>query len=63
MRKLADLRIRTSKKDDRGASLVEYALLIALIAVVLMGAVGFIGGSVNEGFSGATNKIDAAQIP
>ena len=32
-------------KTDRGASLVEYALLVALIAVVCVGAVTFIGGS------------------
>ena len=31
--------------SERGASLVEYALLVALIAVVCVGAVTFIGGS------------------
>ena len=32
-------------ESERGASLVEYALLVALIAVVCVGAVTFIGGS------------------
>lgn len=33
-------------RDDRGASLVEYALLLALIAVVAVGALVFLGNSV-----------------
>ena len=32
-------------QDEKGASLVEYALLVALIAVVCVGAVTFIGTS------------------
>jgi pilus assembly protein Flp/PilA len=35
-------------KDDVGASLVEYALLLALIAVVAIGAIAFLGGAVNN---------------
>lgn len=31
--------------DERGASLVEYALLLALIAVVAIGALLFLGNS------------------
>ncbi len=34
----------TRRAHDRGASLVEYALLVALIAVVCIGAVTFLGG-------------------
>lgn len=33
---------------ERGASLVEYALLVALIAVVCIGAVAFLGGSAKQ---------------
>ena len=33
------------RDDDRGASLVEYALLLALIALVAIGAVTFLGGA------------------
>lgn len=39
------------RADDRGASLVEYALLLALIAVACMVAVTALGDSTNEGFS------------
>ena len=35
-------------KDDVGASLVEYALLLALIAVVAIGAIFFLGGQVHN---------------
>lgn len=37
--------VRASVKSERGASLVEYALLVALIAVVCIGAVSFLGGA------------------
>jgi pilus assembly protein Flp/PilA len=37
--------------DEKGASLVEYALLVALIAVVCVGAVTFIGKSANSKLS------------
>lgn len=35
-------------RGDVGASLVEYALLLALIAVVAIGAIAFLGGAVNN---------------
>jgi pilus assembly protein Flp/PilA len=37
--------------DDRGASVVEYALLVALIAVVCALAVGALGGTVSSSYS------------
>jgi Flp pilus assembly pilin Flp len=37
--------------DDTGTSVVEYALLLALIAVVAVIAVGFVGEPVSEGLS------------
>jgi pilus assembly protein Flp/PilA len=40
-----------TKDTERGASLVEYALLVALIAVVAIGAVSFLGGSASTKFS------------
>jgi pilus assembly protein Flp/PilA len=38
-------------KTDRGASLVEYALLVALIAVVCIVAITILGGAASEKFS------------
>jgi Flp pilus assembly pilin Flp len=37
--------------DDAGTSVVEYALLLALIAIVAVLAVGFVGDPVSEGLS------------
>ena len=47
----------TSRIDDeRGASLVEYALLMALIAVVCIAAVTSLGSTTSQKFS----EIDVA---
>jgi len=43
--------------DERGASLVEYALLVALIAVVCIVAVTFLGTSAEEKFNTVGSSI------
>jgi pilus assembly protein Flp/PilA len=37
--------------DEYGASLVEYALLVALIAIVCIAAIAFVGTSASSKFS------------
>ena len=44
-------------KNERGASLVEYALLVALIAVVCIAAVTLLGGNAKSKFSKVANSI------
>ncbi|QXC62077.1 Flp family type IVb pilin [Aquihabitans sp. G128] len=44
--------------DERGASLVEYALLVALIAVVCIVAVTFLGTSASSKFSKVGSSIN-----
>jgi pilus assembly protein Flp/PilA len=44
--------------DERGASLVEYALLVALIAVVCIVAVTFLGTSASDKFSKVGSSIN-----
>lgn len=39
-----------SLKDEEGATAVEYAVLLALIAVVIIFSVGFLGVSTRDGF-------------
>ncbi|GMQ94480.1 MAG: hypothetical protein BMS9Abin12_1972 [Acidimicrobiia bacterium] len=46
----------TSNKE-RGASMVEYAMLIAFISIVSVAAVGLLGGSVTEAFTGAADGM------
>jgi Flp pilus assembly pilin Flp len=36
-----------SKRNERGATMVEYAVMVALIAVAIMAAVRFLGSSVS----------------
>jgi pilus assembly protein Flp/PilA len=43
--------------DERGASLVEYALLVALIAVVCIVAVTFLGSSASSKFDAVGKSI------
>lgn len=49
--------IKAQAKTERGASLVEYALLVALIAVVCIAAVSFIGTSASGKFSQIGNSL------
>ena len=49
------LQARTS--TDRGASLVEYALLVALIAVVCIIAITFLGQSASSKFSSVGSAV------
>jgi pilus assembly protein Flp/PilA len=44
-------------RDERGASLVEYALLVALIAVVCIAAIALIGTSAESKLSTVGDSI------
>jgi pilus assembly protein Flp/PilA len=44
-------------KDERGASMVEYGLLLALIAVIAIVAVRALGTSVSTKFSSVDSSI------
>jgi pilus assembly protein Flp/PilA len=45
-------------QDERGASLVEYALLLALIAVVCIIAVTALGNNASSKFGQVSNSIN-----
>ena len=47
-------------QTERGASLVEYALLLALIATVVFSAVSFFGSSTGGGFGNSACSIQTA---
>ena len=49
--------LRNFVKDESGASAVEYGLLVALIAVVIIGAVTVLGQSVSTVFTTVSGKI------
>ena len=47
-------------ESDKGASMVEYALLVVLIAIVALVAVSIAGQEVSETFSEVASGLDAA---
>jgi Flp pilus assembly pilin Flp len=55
--KLVVNRLRSLVRDDSGQDLLEYALLIALIALVCVAAVGLAGGAVKAIFLAITAAI------
>ena len=50
----------TGTKGERGASAIEYALLLALIAIVCFSAVSFFGASSSGGLGKSRSCINAA---
>ena len=46
------------KKSEKGASMLEYALMAALIAVVCIGAVTLLGQNAEQAFSRIASSID-----
>lgn len=52
--------LRTFVRDEEGATAVEYGLLIALIAAVIVGAVSALGIKVGDAFTDFNTKAAAA---
>ncbi len=50
-------RLTVNMKSERGAALVEYALLLALIAVVCIVAIGAIGTKANTKFNSIGSSL------
>ena len=46
--------------DEEGASLVEYVLMVALIAVVCITAVALLGGAARDKFEATTKALTAS---
>ena len=52
------LNARLAKMDERGASAVEYGLLVAGIAAVIVAIVFLLGGTLSTVFTETNNSID-----
>jgi pilus assembly protein Flp/PilA len=50
-------KIMTFLRDEEGASAIEYALLVGLIAVAIVAAVTALGGMVATNYSKATTAL------
>ncbi|HSK48322.1 MAG TPA: Flp family type IVb pilin [Coriobacteriia bacterium] len=44
-------------QNEEGATAVEYGLMVALIAVIIMGAVGLLGTNLNTMFNNIAGAI------
>lgn len=49
---------RLDTDRERGATAVEYGLIVALIAAIIVGVVGFLGADVLDAFTKVESGID-----
>jgi pilus assembly protein Flp/PilA len=56
-------RLKKFFKDEQGASMPEYALLVALIAVVVIAGATILGNAVNDKLTGVGNTVTSAGTP
>ena len=45
--------------DERGATAVEYGVMVALIAAVIVGVVAILGTEIQEAFCAVANKVSS----
>lgn len=50
-------RIRTFLRDEKGATAIEYGLIAALVAVVIIGAVTTMGSSISTTFTSIATAL------
>lgn len=54
------IKMQSMLKDEKGATMVEYALMVALIAVVAVAAVGPLGTAARDTFTSIEGSLTAA---
>ena len=54
---LLTLKSRFFAEDERGATAVEYGLMVALIAAAIVTIVGTLGGQLNGLFTNVSNSL------
>ena len=47
-------------QDESGATAIEYGLIAALIAVVIIGSAGLVGTSLRDKFNTISSKVSSA---
>jgi pilus assembly protein Flp/PilA len=51
------------KRDEKGATAVEYGLMVGLIAVVIIGAVSLLGGQLDDLFTSVSDSLPGGDAP
>jgi Flp pilus assembly pilin Flp len=54
--------MRSATQDERGQTLVEYALIVAVVSLGAILALGFLSGKINSLFSKAGNSLNAVEV-
>jgi pilus assembly protein Flp/PilA len=49
------------RKDEKGATAIEYGLIAALIAVVLISSLGLLGNNISNSFGKISNSVSGAR--
>jgi pilus assembly protein Flp/PilA len=57
MKKLQEL-LAKLRRDEKGATVIEYALIAALISVAAIAAFSFVGGSVNSVMTNVNSALN-----
>ena len=57
LEKFITLMLIGRKDEEKGATAVEYGLMVALIAIVIIGAVTLLGGNLKTLFSNIAAKV------
>jgi len=52
-------RLRALMSDRRGASAVEYGLILALVFLAVMGGIATLGGAVQSRWNDISNKVSS----
>ncbi len=60
MKLLSRFRLRRFAKDEDGATAIEYGLIAALIAVVIIAAVSSVGTNLNQTFTTIADSLSTA---
>ncbi|HOR13915.1 MAG TPA: Flp family type IVb pilin [Clostridia bacterium] len=50
-------------KDENGQGMVEYGLILALVAIAAIGALVLLGPKITQVFTKADNELDKALTP
>jgi pilus assembly protein Flp/PilA len=54
---LSEIARRLPTRDDEGATAVEYALLVGLIAVIIISSVTLLGGNIDAMFNDIASQL------
>jgi pilus assembly protein Flp/PilA len=57
---MLSIKIQNILKGEEGQDLIEYALVVALIAFAAVGAMGTLATDINSAFIGIGNKLTSA---